>query len=95
MSKFLQVAVLAGSSMLSASSLTFGQERTKVPQMKRELPTRSMNLDALRRTEYDVLIIGGGAVGAGCALDAATRGLKTALVEADDFGSGTSSKSRT
>ncbi|KAM8712492.1 hypothetical protein ACLKA7_012925 [Drosophila subpalustris] len=93
MSKFLQVAVLAGSSMLSASSLTFGQERTKVPQMKRELPTRSMNLDALRRTEYDVLIIGGGAVGAGCALDAATRGLKTALVEADDFGSGTSSKS--
>lgn len=44
-------------------------------------------------TEYDVLIIGGGATGAGVALDAATRGLKVALVERDDFSSGTSSKS--
>lgn len=43
--------------------------------------------------EFDVLIIGGGATGAGCALDATTRGLKTALVEADDFASGTSSRS--
>lgn len=40
-----------------------------------------------------MLIIGGGATGAGCALDAVTRGLKTALVEGDDFASGTSSKS--
>lgn len=39
------------------------------------------------------MIIGGGATGAGCALDATTRGLKTALVEADDFASGTSSRS--
>ncbi|KAJ3273409.1 mitochondrial glycerol-3-phosphate dehydrogenase [Terramyces sp. JEL0728] len=43
--------------------------------------------------EFDLLIIGGGATGAGCALDAATRGLKTALVERDDFASGTSSRS--
>ncbi|EDW09505.1 glycerol-3-phosphate dehydrogenase, mitochondrial [Drosophila mojavensis] len=93
MSKFIHVAVLAGSSMFALSAAGAAQDRSKAPQMKRELPTRSMNLDALRRTEYDVLIIGGGAVGAGCALDAATRGLKTALVEADDFGSGTSSKS--
>ena len=42
---------------------------------------------------YDLLIIGGGATGAGIALDAATRGLKVALVERDDFSSGTSSKS--
>lgn len=42
---------------------------------------------------YDLLIIGGGATGAGIALDAATRGLKVALVERDDFASGTSSKS--
>lgn len=42
---------------------------------------------------YDLLIIGGGATGAGAALDAASRGLKVALVERDDFGSGTSSKS--
>lgn len=48
------------------------------------------------RTEaglYDLLVIGGGATGTGIALDAATRGLKVALVERDDFGSGTSSKS--
>lgn len=42
---------------------------------------------------YDLLVIGAGATGAGVALDAATRGLKVALVERDDFSSGTSSKS--
>jgi len=42
---------------------------------------------------YDLLVIGGGATGAGIALDAVTRGLKVALVERDDFSSGTSSKS--
>lgn len=42
---------------------------------------------------YDLLIVGGGATGAGIALDAATRGLKVAVVERDDFSSGTSSKS--
>lgn len=42
---------------------------------------------------YDLLVIGGGATGTGIALDAATRGLKVAMVERDDFGSGTSSKS--
>lgn len=42
---------------------------------------------------YDLLIIGGGATGSGIALDAATRGLRVALVEKDDFASGTSSKS--
>jgi glycerol-3-phosphate dehydrogenase len=52
--------------------------------------------EALRRlaTEsFDVLVIGGGITGAGVALDAASRGLKAALVEKDDFASGTSSKS--
>ncbi|RJE25624.1 Glycerol-3-phosphate dehydrogenase [Aspergillus sclerotialis] len=42
---------------------------------------------------YDLLVIGGGATGSGIALDAATRGLKVAMVERDDFSSGTSSKS--
>lgn len=37
---------------------------------------------------FDLLIIGGGATGAGCAVDAATRGLKVAMVERDDFSSG-------
>lgn len=42
---------------------------------------------------FDLLIVGGGATGAGCAVDAATRGLSVALVERDDFSAGTSSKS--
>ena len=42
---------------------------------------------------YDLLVIGGGATGSGIALDAVTRGLKVAMVERDDFASGTSSKS--
>lgn len=46
-----------------------------------------------KSTEYDLLIIGGGATGTGIALDAATRGLKVAVVERDDFSAGTSSKS--
>jgi glycerol-3-phosphate dehydrogenase len=52
--------------------------------------------DALRRlrnTEFDVLVVGGGITGAGVALDAASRGLETALVEQHDFASGTSSRS--
>ena len=43
--------------------------------------------------ELDVLVVGGGVVGAGTALDAASRGLRTALVEAADWASGTSSRS--
>src|SRR3954447_7528080 len=52
--------------------------------------------DALRRLAdepFDVLVVGGGITGAGVALDAASRGLRTALVERGDFASGTSSKS--
>lgn len=47
----------------------------------------------LQETEYDILIIGGGITGAGIALDAASRGMKVALIEKNDFASGTSSKS--
>uniref|UniRef100_A0A7S0TBU6 Glycerol-3-phosphate dehydrogenase n=1 Tax=Elphidium margaritaceum TaxID=933848 RepID=A0A7S0TBU6_9EUKA len=45
------------------------------------------------KPEYDVLVIGGGATGTGIALDAVTRGLSVALVEGNDFASGTSSRS--
>src|SRR4051794_33921936 len=47
----------------------------------------------MRDQVFDVVVIGGGATGTGCALDAATRGLSVALVEARDFASGTSSRS--
>lgn len=54
---------------------------------------RATSLARLATEEFDVLIVGGGITGVGCALDAASRGLRTALVERDDFASGTSSKS--
>eukprot|EP00794_Sanderia_malayensis_P017819 gene17819-19597_t len=61
---------------------------------QKPLPLRSKLLEDLKSTsEYDVLVIGGGATGTGTALDAAARGLKTALVEKYDYASGTSSKS--
>ncbi len=49
--------------------------------------------ERLSTQRYDVLVIGGGVTGAGIALDAVSRGLKTALIEKDDFASGTSSRS--
>jgi glycerol-3-phosphate dehydrogenase len=54
---------------------------------------REEALEAMASTELDVLVVGGGVVGAGAALDAATRGLSVGLVEARDFASGTSSRS--
>jgi glycerol-3-phosphate dehydrogenase len=54
---------------------------------------RPMALRRLAEETFDVLVVGGGVTGAGTALDAASRGLRTALVERRDFASGTSSKS--
>ncbi|KIO05263.1 hypothetical protein M404DRAFT_141245 [Pisolithus tinctorius Marx 270] len=64
-------------------------------------PSRQAMLDALENSgkthpdseQFDLLIVGGGATGAGVAVDAASRGLRVALVERSDFSSGTSSKS--
>ena len=55
--------------------------------------SRLVSLERFEREVFDVLIIGGGITGAGLALDAAARGLKTALVEKRDFAAGTSSRS--
>ena len=54
---------------------------------------RENTINELQSIEFDVLIIGGGITGAGIALDAASRGMKVALVEKKDFASGTSRKS--
>ncbi|KAL4073287.1 FAD dependent oxidoreductase-domain-containing protein [Scleroderma yunnanense] len=62
-------------------------------------PSRQAMLDALEKSgsdleeQFDLLIVGGGATGAGVAVDAASRGLRVALAERGDFSSGTSSKS--
>jgi glycerol-3-phosphate dehydrogenase len=54
---------------------------------------RAAGLRALTENEFDILVVGGGIVGVGAALDAAARGLSVALVEARDFAAGTSSRS--
>ncbi len=59
----------------------------------RRLLDRPAALKELASREFDCLIVGGGATGLGCAVDAASRGYTTALVEAHDFAQGTSSRS--
>jgi glycerol-3-phosphate dehydrogenase len=76
----------------------FGADGTfKLPRFPKVKSRAEQIVDLKKSTneneEYDVLIIGAGATGAGVALDAVTRGLKVAVVERDDFSSGTSSKS--
>ena len=55
--------------------------------------TRAANLTRMAEDRFDVLVIGGGITGTGIALDAAARGFSVALVEKDDFASGTSGRS--
>src|SRR5690606_12879953 len=55
--------------------------------------TREANLSALAEEPFDVVVIGAGITGAGVAREAALRGLRVALLEKDDFASGTSSRS--
>lgn len=54
---------------------------------------REQTLKRLQTEQFDLLVIGGGATGAGIAVDAATRGLSVALLERADFSEGTSSRS--
>lgn len=55
--------------------------------------SRKKDLERLKAEAFDLLIVGGGASGAGVALDAASRGLSVALIEQEDFSSGTSCRS--
>lgn len=100
-------AVAAGGLLLYASSpftgvnastsLTGPRKTTLIPDFPAPattVPTRDEQLTKLQEgKEFDLLVVGGGATGAGIALDAATRGLNIALVEKYDFSSGTSSRS--
>jgi len=60
-----------------------------------EMKTREQHLKKLKdpKMEFDLLIVGGGANGAGVVLDAASRGLDCAVIDCYDFAAGTSSKS--
>jgi glycerol-3-phosphate dehydrogenase len=57
------------------------------------LERRGADLTRLAETSWDIVVVGGGIVGAGALLDAATRGLRVALIEQDDIAAGTSSRS--
>jgi len=63
--------------------------------MEKEFSSKSRNriLEKMADEQYDLFIIGGGITGAGIALDASTRGMKTAMVDMQDFAGGTSSRS--
>ena len=89
---------------LAARTLTTtqdpGLEYTSVVSNQKEvqgpegIPSRAEQLRRLQSgQEYDIIIVGGGATGSGCALDAAARGLKVACIERGDFASETSSRS--
>jgi glycerol-3-phosphate dehydrogenase len=57
------------------------------------MKTRNQAIDHIAEQAFDVCVIGGGATGAGCALESQLRGLKTVMVEASDFASGSSTAS--
>ncbi|KAF7722136.1 mitochondrial glycerol-3-phosphate dehydrogenase [Apophysomyces ossiformis] len=89
---------------LISRNVAFAEAKQDIQPQKPawQAPSRQEMLNTMRgidkdgkqyNQEYDLLIVGGGATGAGTAVDAATRGLKVALVERDDFASGTSSRS--
>src|SRR5512138_616004 len=79
---------------MTEASWRASSEATDAPAaLVRPALTRRERIARLAEDSFDVLVIGGGINGAGIARDAAMRGLRTALVERDDFASGTSSRS--
>ena len=95
---------IPGSEAAAVPPPTYGEGGVFNPPNFPEIKSRAAQIADLKASagadnqgskgeEYDLLVIGAGATGTGIALDAATRGLKVAMVERDDFASGTSSKS--
>ena len=84
--------------LTSKSKVLATSAASALPARNAILPSRDEQISKLlasseRKHEFDVLVIGGGATGAGAALDATTRGLSTVLIEKGDFGNETSSRS--
>ena len=90
-SKLISQPILAD--MAPPSAISFWLPPSRKDILQRLKGYEKGNKMSESDVEFDLLIIGGGATGAGCALDATTRGLKVALVERDDFSCGTSSRS--
>ena len=61
--------------------------------MSFSIETRKQEIANLKNEQLDLLIVGGGITGAGVALQASAAGMKTALIDMQDFGAGTSSRS--
>lgn len=91
------IATTAISSYYLTKPASILENEESLPPLIQSRPTPPTRDELLKKLEttpsFDVLIIGGGATGTGSAVDAATRGLNVALVERNDFASGTSSKS--
>jgi glycerol-3-phosphate dehydrogenase len=68
-------------------------ERARGPMPEWSRQGRQQDWNQLTKQEWDLIVVGGGITGCGVALDAASRGLKVALLEKHDFASGTSSRS--
>ena len=79
--------------MTDASRLDAAAPTSGPTEVVRHAAPRAQRMTRLADESFDVLVVGGGITGAGIARDAALRGLRTALVERDDFASGTSSRS--
>lgn len=79
---------------IHSSALRPGPSSSDAPPLTSpSLPSRRENLASLRSTSFDLLVVGGGATGAGTALDAAARGLSVAVIDRGDWGCETSSRS--
>lgn len=86
------VASRYGGIQTSKKLSTLCEENGKKQNLTK-IPTRSEQVNGLSSKEFDILVVGGGATGCGAALDAASRGLSTALIERGDFGTETSARS--
>ncbi len=82
------VAAIAGGAWVYSVIPDVNEAGTAVRSPLPPLPTRAAFLRRAKTEKFDVLVVGGGATGCGVALDAASRGLSTLLVEQDDFSSG-------
>ncbi|CAF4666730.1 unnamed protein product, partial [Rotaria magnacalcarata] len=84
-----------GQYILQKNKVNAASPAFHIPEIwKDDFPSREVQIDKMsKEPEYDIIVIGGGATGCGVAVDAASRGLKVALVEKYDFSSGTSSRS--